>query len=70
MWQLCHFLFRLILWFFWESARIGESYGDEEITIFGENTSGDFVKNCFTQYGEFFGDLQELVKIKVKIRAL
>ena len=65
MWRFCHFLFHPIWWFFGRSARNGENWSDEEITTFGDNLCDDFVTFCFTQYGEFLGDLPELVRIKV-----
>ena len=40
---------------------------DDEITVFGENVCDIFVKNCFTQYGDFLGELKEFVGIKVII---
>ena len=33
----------------------------------GENVCDHFVKNCFTQYGDFLGELKEFVSIKVII---
>ena len=35
------------------------------ITVFGENSCDNFVTFYFTPYGDFFGDLPELVTIKV-----
>ena len=61
MWRFCHFLFHPIWWFFGRSARNGENWSDEEITTFGDNLCDDFVTFCFTQNGEFLGDLPELV---------
>ena len=35
------------------------------ITSFGDNACDDFVTICFTQYGDSFGELPEMVRIKV-----
>ena len=63
MWQFCHFLFHPIGWFFWGSAGIGDNLGDGIITNFGDNLCDDFATICFTQYGDFFVDLPEMVRI-------
>ena len=65
MWQFCHFLFHPIGWFFWGSAGIGDNLGDGIITNFGDNLCDDFATICFTQYGDFFVDLPEMMRIKV-----
>ena len=39
--------------------------GDGIITNFGDNLCDDFATICFTQYGDFFVDLPEMVRIEV-----
>ena len=39
------------------------------ITVFGENPCDDSVTFCFTQYGDFLGDLPEMVRIEVMKRS-
>ena len=43
------------------SAGIGDNLGDGIITNFGDNLCDDFATICFTQYGDFFVDLPEMV---------
>ena len=50
---------------FWGSAGISENLGDGLITNFGDNFCDDFATICFTQYGDFFVDLPEMVRIEV-----
>ena len=52
-------------WKFRWIARIGENWGDKIVTKFGDTLGDDFVTYCFTQYGDFFGELPEMVRIKV-----
>ena len=42
---------------------IGDNLGDGIITNFGDNLCDDFATICFTQYGDFFVDLPEMVRI-------
>ena len=65
MWQFCHFLFHPIGWFIGGFAGIGDNLGDGIITNFGDNLCDDFATICFTQYGDFFVDLPEMVRIEV-----
>ena len=66
-WRFCHLLFHPIWWFFWRTAWNGENWGDENVTKFGDNSCDDFVTFYFTHYGDFWGDLPELVIIKVMV---
>ena len=66
-WRFCHLLFHPIWWFFWGTAWNGENWGDENVTKFGDNSCDDFVTFYVTHYGDFWGDLPELVIIKVMV---
>ena len=66
-WRFCHLLFHPIWWFFWRTAWNGENWGDENVTKFGDNSCDDFVTFYVTHYGDFWGDLPELVIIKVMV---
>ena len=59
--QDCHPSWWKFRWIAW----IGENWGDEIVTKFGDTLGDDFVTYCFTQYGDFFGELPEMVRIKV-----
>ena len=59
--QDCHPSWWKFRWIAW----IGENWGDEIVTKFGDTLGDDFVTYCFTQYGDFFGELPEMVRIEV-----
>ena len=59
--QDCHPSWWKFRWIAW----IGENWGDEIVTKFGDTLGDDFVTYCFTQYGDFLGELPEMVRIKV-----
>jgi len=59
--QDCHQSWWKFRWIAW----IGEKWGDKIVTKFGDTLGDDFVTYCFTQYGDFFGELPEMVRIEV-----
>ena len=59
--QDCHPSWWKFRWIAW----IGENWGDKIVTKFGDTLGDDFVTYCFTQYGDFLGELPEMVRVKV-----